>query len=120
MPSGPSSGSNSRDGSAVEVFDIAVPTEAAEGFEAISQEVVHLDSGSFRARRVVIRLASCQVVFLWARARLRSRGSIHEDLLSFTALAPSAEALLDGVALSPDALVVAAPGAVGQRAVPAR
>ncbi len=38
--------------SAVKVFDIVDPTAAAEDFDALDQEVVHLGAGRFHARRV--------------------------------------------------------------------
>ena len=61
---------------AVKVFDILDPTAAREGFDSLDQEIVQLDAGRFRARRVMLRLASCQVVFHRTNVRLRSRTAV--------------------------------------------
>ena len=80
--------------SAVWIFDVVDPTAAGEGFDAFDQEVIQLNTGRFRGRQIMIRLFSCQVVFQSARMRLRSRTTVHDQLVAFVVLAPSATARL--------------------------
>jgi len=103
---------DARADSAVKVFDVLDPTAAREGFDALDQEVVHLDSGRFRARRVMVRLVSCQVLFQRANVRLRSRTVVHEDLVACMVTAPTARGTVNGLPTSPELLVVGGPGAV--------
>ncbi len=99
---------------AVTVFDVKVPTKSSEGFEAVYQEVIHLDAAPFRARRVAIRLANCLVVVHRVKARLRSRTTVAAGLVGFQVVAPKARGRLNGIAMRPDELVVGAPGSVSE------
>lgn len=99
---------------AVTIFDLVVPTKSTEGFDDIYQEVIHLDAAPFRARRIVVRLVTCIVVVIWAKTRLRSRSTVHENLVAFQVVAPKARGQLGGVAFRQDELIVAAPGAVDE------
>ena len=103
--------------SAVKVFDVVDPTAAHEGFDSLDQYIVHLDAGRFRARRVLVTLISCQVVFQRANARLRTRTTVGDDFVAFLVTAPTARGAVNGVAVAPDLVGIARPGAVAELVV---
>jgi AraC-like DNA-binding protein len=107
----------SSDDPTVEVFDLVDPTAASEGFDALDQQVVHLDTGRFQARRVVVRLVSCSVVFHWAKTRVRSQATVHDDLMAFGLFGPAGRGTLNGIPVAADLLAVAEPGAVAELVV---
>jgi AraC-like DNA-binding protein len=91
----------------VEIDDVAM---AGAGIELLDLDAVQLTSMPFRARRVVIRLDDCAVVFHSANVRVRTRTSVREDLLGYVAFGPRAQGTVDGLGVHPGLMLAAAPG----------
>jgi AraC-like DNA-binding protein len=79
--------------------------------EVLDQDVVHLENTPLRVRRVVVRLPASVAIFQSTNRRLRTRTRLQDGLMAFSALGPRASGSLDGLALRPDLLLVAEPGA---------
>jgi AraC family transcriptional regulator, ethanolamine operon transcriptional activator len=96
---------------AVTVEEIDDPTEAGAGIELLELDAVQLKSMRLRARRVVVRLEACVVVFHSTNARLRTRTSVHEDLLAYVTFGPQAHGTVNGLTVLPGLMLAAEPGA---------
>jgi AraC-like DNA-binding protein len=96
---------------AVTVEEIDDPTMAGAGIELLDLDAVQLGSMRFRARRVVVRLEACAVVFHSANVRLRTRTSVQEGLLAYVTFGPQAHATVNGLTVLPGLMLAAEPGA---------
>jgi len=95
---------------AVTVVEIDDAAMAGAGIELLDLDAVQLTSMPFRARRVVIRLDDCAVVFHSANVRVRTRTSVREDLLGYVAFGPRAHGTVNGLMVHPGLMLAAAPG----------
>ena len=95
---------------AVAIEEIVDPTVLGEAFGVLEQDLVALESGRFRARRVTVKLGPSVLVFIAVKHRVRSRTRLHPELMSFVALGPKSSGTIDGRRLRRDALLVAPPG----------
>jgi len=96
---------------AVTVEEIDDPTEAGAGIELLDLDAVQLKSMPFRARRVVVRLEDCAVVFHSTNVRIRTRTSVREGLLAYVAFGPQAQGTVNGLTVLPGLMLAAEPGA---------
>lgn len=98
---------------AVEILDIDDTQLAQAGMEVIDMDLAQLQSTPLHARRVVVRLDGCMVVFyatnLRTRTRTRTRPSLQQNLLSFVSFGPQTSGSVDGLSIRPDRLLVVAP-----------
>jgi AraC-like DNA-binding protein len=96
---------------AVTVEEIDDPTEAGAGIELLDLDAVQLKSMRLRARRVVVRLEACAVVFHSTNVRLRTRTRVHEDLVAYVTFGPEAHGTVNGLTVLPGLMLAAEPGA---------
>jgi AraC-like DNA-binding protein len=96
---------------AVTVEEINDPTTAGAGIELLDLDAVQLKSMRLRARRVVVRLDACAVVFHSTNVRLRTRTSVQEGLFGYVAFGPQAHGTVNGLAVLPSLMLAAEPGA---------
>jgi AraC-like DNA-binding protein len=95
---------------AVTVDEIDDPTAAGAGIELLDLDALQLQSTRLRARRVVIRLDACAVVFHSTNVRLRTRTSVHDGLLAYVAFGPQAHGTVNGLTVFPGLLLAAEAG----------
>lgn len=95
----------------VEILDIDDTLLAQAGMEVIDMDLAQLQSTPLQARRVVVRLDGCMVVFYATnlRMRTRTRPSLQQNLLSFVSFGPQTRGSVDGLSIRPDRLLVVAP-----------
>jgi AraC-like DNA-binding protein len=98
---------------AVTVVEIDDPTVAGAGagMELIDLDAVQLASMPLRAKRVVVRLDACTVVYHSTNARVRTRTSVREGLLAFVTFGPHAQGTVNGLTILPGLMLAAEPGA---------
>ena len=95
---------------AVTVVEITEPTAVNAGIELLAQEAVQLQSVPLRARRVVVRLGSANVVFHSTNLRIRTRTSVVPGLVAYVAFGPHTQGSVNGVPIRPGMMLSAAPG----------
>lgn len=96
---------------AVSVVEFTDPITAGHGIELIAQDAVQLQSSPLRVRRVIVRLGDAHVVFHSANQRVRTRTSANDGLLAFVTFGPLTRGTMNGLTVSPDALLAAEPNA---------
>ena len=96
---------------AVTVEEIDDPTAAGEGIELLDLDAVQLQSMRLRARRVVVRLEACAVVYHSTNVRLRTRTSVHEGLFAYVTFGPQAHGTVNGLTVVPGLMLAVEPGA---------
>ena len=95
----------------VSVVYIDDPTAVGDSVELIDQDIISLDAGSFQAKRIMVLLADCGLMYQWTNAGLRTRTRIHDGLDACTVLGPNAQGSIDGMELQPYTMMLAGPGA---------
>jgi AraC-like DNA-binding protein len=96
---------------AVTVEEIDDPAAAGAGLELLDLDAVQLLSVRLRARRVVVRLDACAVVFHSTNVRLRTRTSAHDGLLAYVVFGPQAYGTVNGLPVVPGLMLAVEPGA---------
>ena len=97
-------------GSAVTLYELTDPSAAGEDFEILDQDVVHLGSTPFSARRVVVQLDKSVLVYHSVSHRTRSRTKVHPGMMVFLIIGPTSRATVDGLALDSSQLLAGEPG----------
>ena len=69
-------------GPAVVLFELTDPGAAGEDMEILDQDVVHLGSESFSARRVLVNLDKSMFVYHSVSHRVRTRTRVHPALMA--------------------------------------
>lgn len=101
----------SEDLPAVSIVEFTDPTIAGQGFELVAQDAVQLQSSSFQARRVIVRLGDANVVFHSTNARVRTRTAAQDGLLGYVTFDPKATGTVNGLPVRPDLLLAVEPSA---------
>jgi len=94
----------------VEVAEICDPTAPGGRLESFDQDLVQLESSALRARRLVVRLADCLVVFHATNLRMRARTTLRDGMVAFTVFGRATAGTLNGVAIRPDQMLAASAG----------
>lgn len=96
---------------AVEVTDIFDPSQANASFEFIDQDLVPLPSpDSLKARRVVVRLDGCILVYYSTNVRVRTRPTLQKDYFAYLTFSPNAVGTANGLPVRADVMVAVPPG----------
>lgn len=91
---------------AVTVVQISDPTAIGENIEVLRQDAVQLKSRRLRARRVVIRLDSCVVVYHSTNLPIRARTSAQQGLVAYDAFGPRAAGTVNGLPIRANHILV--------------
>jgi len=75
-------GAKPAQGRAVTLFELTDPVAAGDDMEVLDQDIVHLGSGSFSARRVLVNLDKSMFVYHSSSHRARTRTRIHPALMA--------------------------------------
>jgi AraC family transcriptional regulator, ethanolamine operon transcriptional activator len=103
--------SSANDLPAVTVVEITDPTAVNAGIELLDQEAVQLQSMPLRARRIVVRLDAATVVFHSTNLRVRTRTSVHKDLVAYVTFGANAHGTVNGLPVRPGLMLSAGPEA---------
>ena len=95
---------------AVTVYELNDPSTAGEDMEILDQDIVHLGSTPFSAKRVVVNLDKSMFVFHTCSHRVRSRTKVHPAMMVFLVVGPTSSASIDGLDIDSNALVTGEPG----------
>jgi AraC-like DNA-binding protein len=99
-----------RSPSAVVAVELGDPTEVGETIEVIRQDVVQLKSGPLVARRVDVRLGRSVLLFHSTNQPVRTRSSLQDGFVAFTAFGPRAAGTFNGLPCGPGRLLMTASG----------
>lgn len=95
----------------VEITDVRDPASAGSSFEFLDQDVVHLPSPSpFRARRVIVRLEDCLLVYYLTSVPVRTRPTLQDDVVAFVTFGPGAVGTADGMPIGGEVMLVVPSG----------
>ena len=81
---------------AVVIYDLTDPSVASEDIEILDQDVVHLGSKPFSARRVVVNLDKSMFVLHSVSHRTLSRTRVHPAMMALLIVGPTSQASIDG------------------------
>ena len=95
---------------AVMIYELTDPSAAGEDIEILDQDVVHLGTKPFSARRVVVNLDKSMFVLHSVSHRTRSRTRVHPAMMALLIVGPMSRATIDGRNVDSNALVAAEPG----------
>ena len=95
---------------AVMIYEITDPGAASEDIEILDQDVVHLGTKPFSARRVVVNLDKSMFVFHSTSHRTRSRTRVHPAMMALLIVGPMSRATIDGLDVDSNVLVAGEPG----------
>jgi AraC family transcriptional regulator, ethanolamine operon transcriptional activator len=95
---------------AVEVIETSDPAQANAGLELMEQDVMQLQSTPLRARQMVVRLEGSIVVYYTTNLRVRSRPTLHPNLIAYISFGPQATGTADGLPILADKLIIGTPG----------
>ena len=98
-------------GPAVVLYEITDPSAAGDDIEILDQDVVHLGSEPFNAKRVVVNLDKSMFVYHLVSHRVCSRTRIHPALMALLIVGPTSRATIDGREVDSASLVAGAAGA---------
>ena len=104
-------GAQSNPAPAVAIYELTDPSAAGEDIDILDQDVVHLGSNPFSARRMVVNLDKSVFVFHSASHRVRSRTRLHPAMMALMVVGPTSRASIDGRDVDSNVLVAAEPGA---------
>jgi len=95
---------------AVTVVEISDPTAAEEGLEVLSQDLLKLEKKPLRARRLIVRLEGSLVLFHSTNLRVRTRTTVHNQLLAYVVIGPEARGTANGLPMRSDLMLAVGPG----------
>ena len=87
------------------IFELTDPGAAGEDMEILDQDIVHLGSEPFSARRVLVNLDKSMFVYHSTSHRVRTRTRIHQALMALLIIGPKSRASFDGRDMDSDVLV---------------
>ncbi|MBF7731376.1 AraC family transcriptional regulator [Pseudomonas sp. N040] len=94
---------------AVEVIEINDPAQANAGLELMEQDVMQLQTTPLHARQVIVRLGGSIVVYYTTNLRVRTRPTLHPNLIAYMSFAPQATGTADGLPVQADKLIIVPP-----------
>jgi len=92
------------------VVDISDPTAGEEGLEVLSQDLLKLEKRPLRARRLIVRLEGSLVLFHSTNLRVRTRTTVHNQLLAYVVIGPEARGTANGLPMRSDLMLAVGPG----------
>jgi len=95
---------------AVTVVEISDPTAGEEGLEVLSQDLLKLEKKPLRARRLIVRLEGSLVLLHSTNLRVRTRTTVHDQLLAYVVIGPQARGTVNGLPLRSDLMLAVEPG----------
>lgn len=95
---------------AVEVIEIDDPAIANAGLELLDQDVVQLQREPLKGRQVIVRLDGAMVLYHATNQRVRSRPTLHKNLLGYVTFSATTSGIVDGLPIQPDTLFIVPPG----------
>jgi AraC-like DNA-binding protein len=94
---------------AVTVLEISDPAIAGEELELVDLDAVQLTSVPFRARRVVVRLEGCAVLYHATNRRIRTRTRTQRGLLAYVTFDARTRGTVNGLSITPELMLAAEP-----------
>jgi AraC family ethanolamine operon transcriptional activator len=95
---------------AVSVEDLTDPTAVGGGVEVLDQDIISLDKNPILFKRITVRLENSVLLYQWTSNRVRSRLKLDSEMMALTVIGARARGTIDGMLLTPEMLLVAAPG----------
>jgi len=95
---------------AVTVVKFDDPTAVGQAIEVIRQDAVQLLASHLLARRIVVRLESTLLVYHSTNQPIRTRTTVRDGLMAFTAFGPQAAGTVNGLPVRPLRLLATPPG----------
>ena len=92
------------------MVDISDPTAGEEGLEVLSQDLLKLEKRPLRARRLIVRLEGSLVLFHSTNLRVRTRTTVHNQLLAYVVIGPEARGTANGLPRRSDLMLAVGPG----------
>ena len=92
------------------MVDISDPTAGEEGLEVLSQDLLKLEKRPLRARRLIVRLEGSLVLFHSTNLRVRTRTTVHNQLLAYVVIGPEARGTANGLPMRSDLMLAVGPG----------
>jgi AraC-like DNA-binding protein len=86
------------------------PTAVGELFGLVNLDIINLDPEQFELKRVIVPLANCYLIYIFANAALRTLSRVHKEFEGFFILGPHVHGTIDGAQLKPRELIVAGQG----------
>jgi AraC-like DNA-binding protein len=96
--------------SAVTVVDIHDPTAVGENVRALTQDAVQLQATRLQARRITVRLGTCLLIWHSCNQPLRTRTTLQDGFLAFSAIGPAAKGTVNGMTLRRDRVLITPAG----------
>lgn len=93
---------------AVTVDDLTDAATIGAGYEMVDQDAVALQSLPLRARRVIVRLGACKVVFYTSNLRVRTRSKAREGLMAYVTFGPHTKGTVNGLSIRSGMILAAA------------
>ena len=97
-------------GPAVVIYELTDPGAAGDDIEILDQDVVHLGSEPFSARRVIVNLNKSMFVYHSVSHRVRSRTRLHPAMMALLVVGPKSRASVDGRDVDSNVLLIGEPG----------
>jgi AraC family transcriptional regulator, ethanolamine operon transcriptional activator len=94
----------------VKVVEIWDPTIAEDEIDALKQNLVQLHSEPLRARRILVRLKECVLLYHSTNLAIRSHAKLEAGLIGFVVLGTQSAGILNGLPIRPHLIAMAAPG----------
>lgn len=96
--------------SAATVLEISDPTAIGQSIQVLEHDAVQLEAGPLRARRIVVRLGACVLVFYSTNLAIRTRTTLQNGFVAFVAFGPRAAGTLNGLPVGPDRVLASVSG----------
>ena len=95
--------------SAVTVTELRDPTLVGQSIEVLNQDVVKLSYNPLRARRIIVRLGNCIILFHSTNLPIRTRTSLQAGFVAYTAFGSGAVGTVNGLPFGPEQILASAP-----------
>ncbi|XZE22350.1 helix-turn-helix domain-containing protein [Pirellulaceae bacterium SH449] len=94
----------------VTVTELNDPTLVGGSIEILKQDVLKLSSERFRAKRIVVRLGHCQVVYHSTNVAVRARTSLQPGFIGYTLFSPTSAGTINGTPIHPEQILAITSG----------
>lgn len=94
---------------AVTVTELHDPTSVGQSIVILNQDVVKLSSSPLRAKRIIVRLGDCSILFHSTNLPIRTRTSLQAGFVAYTAFGPGAVGTVNGLPFGPEQILASAP-----------